>query len=110
MWPERPGGGWVRGFRRDYDGCAIWQRVRVPYLRRAGDEVHAGLIGKVDQFRQRVEVVEGIRSLADQQSTERGIALTEAPEIAVEAALVVVEVGIWVQGPEVEFDVGPGFA
>src|SRR5262249_7377075 len=75
-------------------------------LRRAGDEQRRRRAAEIDQFGIGIVVREGALRLAGEQPAEGRIALAEARDVAVDAALVVVEDRIRVRGREVEFDIG----
>src|SRR5205085_8185051 len=66
----------------------------------------AGLTAEIEQFRFGVVVREGALRLAHQQSAEGRIALAQTRNVAVNAALVVVEDRVGVRGGEVELDIG----
>src|SRR5439155_7508042 len=51
-------------------------------------------------------VGEGALRLACQQAADRGVTLAKARDVAVDAALVVVEDRVGVRGREIEFDIG----
>src|SRR5262249_21951355 len=61
---------------------------------------------EIEQFGIGVVVSEGALRLTGEQPAEGRIALAEARDVAVDAALVVVEDRIRVRGREVEFDIG----
>src|SRR5207237_8439212 len=66
----------------------------------------AGLTAEIEQFRFGVVVREGALRLAHQEAAEGCITLAQTRDVAVNAALVVVEDRVGVRGGEVEFDIG----
>ena len=103
---ERPGEVGVRVLGRDRDRHAVGQWIGVADLRRARDKGCARLAAEIEEFRFGVVVREGALRLADQQSAEGRIALAQTRDVAVNAALVVVEDRVGVRGGEVELDIG----